>query len=35
MEQAAHQMDAVALRPLVAAARRRLASALDALKSLL
>ena len=35
MEQAAHQMDAVALRPLVAAARRRLASALDELKSLL
>jgi CheY-like chemotaxis protein/HPt (histidine-containing phosphotransfer) domain-containing protein len=35
MEQAAHQMDAAALRPLVVAARRRLASALDELKSLL
>ena len=34
MEQAAHQMDAVTLRPLVAAARRRLATALDELKSL-
>jgi hypothetical protein len=34
MEQAAHRMDAVTLRPLVAAARRRLATALDELKSL-
>jgi two-component system sensor histidine kinase/response regulator len=34
MEQAAHQMDAVTLRPLVAAARRRLATALDELKSM-
>jgi two-component system sensor histidine kinase/response regulator len=34
MEQAAHQMDAVTLRPLVAAARRRLATALDELKTL-
>jgi CheY-like chemotaxis protein/HPt (histidine-containing phosphotransfer) domain-containing protein len=34
MERAAHHMDAVALRPLVAAARRRLASALGELKSI-
>jgi len=34
MEQAASQRDAVALRPLIAAARRRLASALDELNSL-
>ena len=35
MEQAASQQDAVTLRPLVAAARRRLDAALDELKSLL
>jgi HPt (histidine-containing phosphotransfer) domain-containing protein len=35
MEQAANQQDAIALRPLVAAARKRLGSALAELKSLL